>query len=179
LKDYENWLRSLPGVIQEIRPYVQEIGEKYMPTAARQEYELRQQDKAARQQIRMKVSQMKAMQDEMKRQGLPFNLAADSKGNIVPKPINDQTEMKAHEARLKNLIGMKEKAADPKLRDYLQEQIDTLMQGQESATGAGSPVSGASDGMTREAFIQGFTAKKGYPPTEAMIQKVIARGLVR
>jgi len=179
LADYENWLKNLPGAGQNTLSYVQEIGEKYMPTAARQEYELKQQDKAARQKIRMQVSQMKAFDDEIRKNNLPFYMAADSKGNIIPKPINDASTQKANDSRLKMLIGLRDNAMKPDERAYLQEQIDTLIQGRESATEATSPVSGASGGMTREAFIQGFTAKKGYPPTEAMIQKVIARGLVR
>jgi hypothetical protein len=175
LKDYENWLKTLPGAVQEIQPYIQEIGEKYMPTAAKQEWEAKQRDKMARQQIISQVSLQRAMQDEMQKQGLPFRLSSDNKGNVVPKLINDPAEQKAKDSRLKTAISMREKAGSAKEREYFQNQIDTLMSEDGGATGAPSKP----QAVSRETFIQGFTAKKGYAPSETMIQGMIARGYVK
>ena len=160
LKDYENWLKTLPGAGTMTLSYVQEIGEKYMPTAAKQEWEAKQQDKMMRQKIVSQVGLEKIMKEERKRQGLESTTPA---------------EQKTLDTRLKNAIALREKAGSAKEREFFQNQIDTLMSGGDSAPQE-APTAKT---ITREAFIQGFTAKKGYAPTEAMIQNMVSRGIVK
>jgi hypothetical protein len=131
-----------------------------MPTAARQEWESKQQEKLMRQKIVSQVGLEKIMKEERKRQGLDTTTPA---------------EQKTLDTRLKNAISMREKAGSAKEREFFQNQIDAIMSSGESAPQE-APTAKT---MTREAFIQGFTAKKGYAPTEAMIQNMVSRGLVK
>jgi len=156
LKDYENWLKTLPGESQQIRSYMQEIGEKYMPTVAKQEWEMKQRSKAARQQIVAQVELEKIQKEERQRQGV---------STVTP------SEQKTLDARLKNAIAMREKAGSAKEREYFQGQIDNLMT---EAQGGVAPSS-----MTKEEFVADYKAVKNRIPTDQQIEAAHRKGYWR